>query len=203
MLAIKKLYLNRFLRRFCLSLFLCLFLIPINSYSAIYSEQALISLANSEIRKWAQQPVIIDAVKKHNEKFKGISISEMQNINSNWRQELKKRSKPLVRSVISNEAAEYLNFILSRSQGLYTYILITDSNGLAVAQTAVTPDYWHSSYDYWRNTYGRGAQGVFVEEIEFSNITQMFQARVSFTLLDEEGEIIGVVTVGIDVEALS
>lgn len=171
------------------------------SYSKPLPKQKLIAIVNGEMRQWANNPIIIEAVKEQNKKYKNTPPAQLRQLNNTWHQELKTHNKPLIRQVIHNNTAEYLDFIISRSEDLYTYILVTDKNGLSVAQTEVTPDYWHGNQDYWLNTLGNKTQRVFIEDVRFSNTTQMFQSRVSFTLIDQE-KMIGAITVGINVEAI-
>ena len=78
-----------------------------------------------------------------------------------------------------------------------------DAQGLNVAASDMTSDYWQGDEAKHSETYGAGPDGFHISEIEFDDSTQRYQAQVSFTLIDPAtGSAIGAVTVGVDAESL-
>jgi C4-dicarboxylate-specific signal transduction histidine kinase len=153
------------------------------------------------MRPWAEKSIVINAIQKQNKKFNDLTQHEAENLNNNWHKDIKTPDRTFIKSVLANKLSQYLKFILDRSKGLYTYIVVTDKNGLSAGQTASTPDYWYGTNEAWRNTFGKQSHGVYVSQVDFSNITQMFQSDIAFTITQGD-EIIGSIIVGVDVERL-
>jgi hypothetical protein len=78
-----------------------------------------------------------------------------------------------------------------------------DNKGLNVAQSDVTSDYWQGDEAKWKKSFLAGPDGLFIDEVEFDESTQTYQAQVSVSIADpDSGEAIGAITVGVNVELL-
>ena len=78
-----------------------------------------------------------------------------------------------------------------------------DAKGLDVAQSTLTSDYWQGDEAKWSETYPVGPDAVQIGEIEQDESTQVFQSQVSIAVTDPAtGEVIGAITVGVDVSML-
>ncbi len=66
-----------------------------------------------------------------------------------------------------------------------------------------TSDYWQGDEAKWQKTFSAGANAYFIDEIEFDDSSEMFQAQVSAAIADPAtGEPIGAITFGVNVENL-
>ena len=78
-----------------------------------------------------------------------------------------------------------------------------DGRGLNVAASDATSDYWQGDEEKFTETYGKGAGGILVGDIEYDESTQTYQGQVSLAIADPEtGAVIGAVTVGLNAEKL-
>ena len=78
-----------------------------------------------------------------------------------------------------------------------------DNKGLNVGQSDVTSDYWQGDEAKWKKTFLVGPDAVFIDKVEEDESTQQFQSQVSLSIVDPTTKnVIGAVTIGIDVEVL-
>jgi hypothetical protein len=84
---------------------------------------------------------------------------------------------------------------------MYTEIFVMDNKGLNVGQSDVTSDYWQGDEAKWQKTYQVGPDAIHVSDVEQDESSQVFQAQVSVPVVDG-GQVIGAVTVGVNVDAL-
>ena len=166
-------------------------------------QQELTDLGKNEFAKWLNDPNLVAQVKAQNAKNAGLSESQIIALDKQWRAETGASSSPMIDDVLGNNLSSYLEQVKEESQGLYTEIFVMDSRGLNVGQSDVTSDYWQGDEAKWQETYLKGPDAVHVGDIEMDESTQEFQAQVSVPVVDPaSGEVIGAVTVGVNVDAL-
>ncbi len=159
--------------------------------------------AKSRLAGWMSDPTVIAAVKAQNSKQAGIDEATIKSLDKKWRAEVDASDKPLISSVLGNALSKYLKSKKDSSEGLITEIFVMDAKGLNVGQSDVTSDYWQGDEAKWKKTYLEGPDAIFVDDVEEDESTQMFQSQVSMSIKDPKtNEVIGAVTVGIDVDAL-
>src|SRR5690606_8600938 len=101
-----------------------------------------------------------------------------------------------------NATSSYLAQVPEESDGLLTEIFAIDAVGLNVDQSGVTSDYWQCDEGKWQNSFGAGADGIDIDDVEEDKSTQTFQSQVSIPVLGSDGTPIGAITFGINVEYL-
>ncbi len=158
-------------------------------------------LVKNQVQSWLNNPQVVEAVKAQNAKHAGLSQGDIDALDKKWRAETKASSKPMIDKVLANALSKYLKQVEDDSQGLYTEIFVMDNKGLNVGQSAVTSDYWQGDEAKFKKSYGAGAGSVFVDGVEQDESTQQFQSQVSVAISDG-GQVIGAVTIGINVDAL-
>jgi hypothetical protein len=156
----------------------------------------------SNVMTWITDPVIINAVKAQDAKNAGISQGDIDAQDKKWRAEVEAAEKPLIDSVLSNEASKFLQDKRTASKGVIAEIFVMDDKGLNVAQSDATSDYWQGDEDKFQKSFGAGPDALFIDKAEKDESTQKFQAQASFTLKDETGKPIGAVTVGVSLDDL-
>lgn len=154
-----------------------------------------------EFPVWLNNATVVDAVRAQNAKNAAITESEIDVRDKQWRAETKSGSGPLIDATLNNALSAYLKKVKEDGQGLYTEIFVMDNKGLNVGQSDVTSDYWQGDEAKWQKTFKIGAEAVHVSEVEQDESTQAFQAQVSMPIVDG-GEVIGAVTVGVNVDAI-
>ena len=163
----------------------------------------LTELANGKLREIAQDPALISAIVAQNQQTAGYDAAKIDELDKQWRAEVDAADKPLINATLANAASQFLAKAQTDSAGLFTEIFATDAVGLNVAQSSVTSDYWQGDEDKFTKSFGAGAAGVFLGEVEQDESTQTFQSQVSITITDPaSGQPIGSITAGVDLSKL-
>tara|TARA_R110002095_G_scaffold862_1_gene3841 strand:+ start:8567 stop:9151 length:585 start_codon:yes stop_codon:yes gene_type:complete len=164
---------------------------------------AIQKMVDSDVRNWAQSDQVVAAVKEQNKKSAGLSQSDIDSQDKQWRAETAGGDQSMINAVLANSLSSYLKDVKGKSQGLYTEIFVMDMKGLNVGQSDVTSDYWQGDEAKWQKTYGVGPSAVLIDEVEFDDSSQTYQSQVSIAVVDPAtNEAIGAVTVGVNVEML-
>ncbi len=163
-----------------------------------YAEQ-LASFAE-DARAWATDPAVIAAIKAQNVTTADYDQEEIDALDQDWRAQVGASDAPLINEVAAHDVSGYLAEQRDASEGLITEIFVMDRVGLNVAMSDTTSDYWQGDEAKFLETFGVGADAVHISEVELDESTQTYQSQVSFALVDpENGDVIGAVTIGVDV----
>ena len=73
-----------------------------------------------QIKSWANNSAVIDAINKQNEKHVSLSQDEIDRLDKQWRAETKVTNQPLIASVLANSLSAYLKDVKADAAGLYT-----------------------------------------------------------------------------------
>lgn len=159
--------------------------------------------AKSTVKQWASDSTVIAAVKAQNAKHAGLSQADIDNMDKDWRAQTDASSKPMIDAVMGSALSSYLSQQQEATQGTVTEIFVMDNRGLNVGQSEVTSDYWQGDEAKFQKSFDVGADAIFVDEVEMDESTQTFQSQVSMSIVDPAtGEVIGAITVGVNVDAL-
>lgn len=158
---------------------------------------------DSEISKWAETAVLIDAITAQNAQTGAYDQARIDELDQAWRAEVGNSDSPIIAPVLTNAAADFLRQQVASSGGAITEIFIMDARGLNVAASAVTSDYWQGDEAKFQETHDVGAGAVHISEVELDESTQRYQGQISVSITDPAtGAVIGAMTVGVDVESL-
>jgi hypothetical protein len=179
-----------------------IFLAPA-AYAAGEHEGPVRELVNQQIKGWTTNSTIVAAVKAQNGKNAGLSQADIDALDKKWRAQTGASSKPMINELLGRPASKKLVEYRNGGEGLFTEIFVMDNKGLNVAQSDVTSDYWQGDEAKWQKTFLAGPDGMFIDEVEFDESTQTYQAQVSISIVDpDSGDAIGAITVGVNVELL-
>ncbi|MFT5506468.1 MAG: hypothetical protein ACI8XC_004196 [Gammaproteobacteria bacterium] len=162
----------------------------------------LTNLARQSIKEWLGSPIVLNQVKAQNSKHNGMSESDIITLDKKWRAETNASDQPMISSMLGTELSGYLSQVKEDSAGLYTEIFVMDSLGMNVGQSDVTSDYWQGDEAKWQQTYLKGADAIHIGEVELDESSQQLQVQLSLPVVDTSGNVIGAVTVGVNVDAL-
>ena len=166
-------------------------------------EPALRDFADSQVRDWLSDPTVIQAINSQNGETASLSDDQIIGLDKQWRAETAAGSRPMIDGVLGNALSSYLQQKKDGAEGLVTEIFVMDAKGLNVGQSDVTSDYWQGDEAKWQKTYLVGPEAVFIDEVEKDESTQAFQSQLSMSVVDPAtGEVIGAITVGVNVDAL-
>jgi hypothetical protein len=161
---------------------------------------ALRALADERLRSVASDPSVIEAIRARNAKG-APAQAEIERMDSEWRASVGAGGSPLISAVLDNPAAQRLKDLRDASEGLITEAFAMDASGLNVAASDPTSDYWQGDEAKWQESYGRGE--LHLGAVEFDESSQTYQAQISLPVADpEDGQPIGAVTFGVNVEYL-
>lgn len=162
---------------------------------------AVADYIEANVRPWLSEPAIINAVIAQNALHSRLNQAEIQDLDARWRAELLSAKRPLIDATLSNPLSLYLKGQQRAAEGLITEIFVMDNRGLNVGQSDITTDYWQGDEAKWLKSFGAGL--VHIEEAARDESTQLMQSQASLPIRDpDSGEIIGAITVGVNLDAL-
>lgn len=166
-------------------------------------EQQIRSEVVPKVQSWIANPMVITAIRAQNQSHSGLTQSQIDSKDKQWRSETSAGGGALIDAVLGNGLSKYLAGVKNDGRGIYTEIFVMDNKGLNVGQSDVTSDYWQGDEAKWKKTYLVGPDAVLIDEVEFDESTQTFQSQLSLAVVDPNtGETIGAVTIGVNVDML-
>lgn len=164
---------------------------------------AMQTYLDANIRGWASDPVLIEAVRRQNQRTSGLSQGDIDTLDRTWRDEIGQSRRPTISPVIENAAAEFLREMIVASDGAVVEVFVMDARGLNVAASGITSDYWQGDEEKHSATFGAGSGALHFGDIEFDESSQSYQGQISMTLSDPVTDMpIGAITVGVNPEML-
>ncbi len=159
--------------------------------------------AQQTVQGWIANDLVIQGIRAQNEKHASLTQAEIDALDKQWRAETGASSHPMIDAILANSLSRYLADTKSGSQRLVTEVFVMDNKGLNVGQSDATSDYWQGDEAKWQKTYMAGPNAIFVDEVEEDESTQTLQSQLSMSIVDPStGEVIGSITVGVNVDAL-
>jgi hypothetical protein len=159
--------------------------------------------ARSELKNWLSNPELIDAIKAQNDRHATLTTEVIAGLEDTWRAEFNGGDGSTITSTLTHPVSAWLKEQQAATAGFVTEVFIMDNQGLNVAQTNLTPNYWHGDDEIWRDTYQTGPDALHIGDVEFNEGTGFFQTQVSLAVTDPEtGAAIGAVAFGINVQYL-
>jgi len=159
--------------------------------------QEVFDLATSKLAEIGKEPVIIKAVKAANAEKK--SLSSIHELDEKWK--AKAGIADYMQVLMDNACGEYLREL----QNVEPYIaeaFAMDNQGANVCITGKTSDYWQGDENKFVIAYNRGRGGIFVDEVEFDDRTQINISQVSVPVMEGDN-VIGAITFGVDIDLLN
>ncbi len=166
--------------------------------------QPMENFGNNTVKQWLSEPVMINAIKAQNIRYAQLTQAQIDSMDIQWRTETVLSRKPLITQVSGNPLSKRLMELKAATKGVVTEVFVMDNRGLNVAISDVTSDYWQGDEDKWQKTFLAGAGAVFIDAVEHDASTDSFQSQLSMSITDPAtGEVIGAITVGINVDRLN
>jgi len=192
------------MKKLCIAVIATL-LLPFIASISIADEYtaALEELANTKIKSWANSSEVVAAIIAQNTKHMSLDQSAIDALDKKWRAETSASDKPMIDAILGNSLSAYLKNIKEQSEGIYTEIFVMDNKGLNVGQSDVTSDYWQGDEGKFKKSFGMGPDGRLIDDVEFDDSSQTYQSQVSISIVDPATkEVIGAITIGVNVEAI-
>ncbi len=156
--------------------------------------QKVIDLAKSSLVSLGADPIIIKAVKAENSKSK--TLDGIKKWDEKW------KSTPgiadFMKTMMESECGKHLRTLQDASP-YYAELFVMDNLGANVCMTDKTSDYWQGDEAKFTKSYKSGSGGLHISDVKFDDSTQVYVVQVSVPVIDG-GDVIGAITVGIDVD---
>jgi ABC-type amino acid transport substrate-binding protein len=163
----------------------------------------LLRMVEARLIPLAESTEVITALVSANAERRQLVPADIRRLDAQWMAEMTQPEQPLIRKIIDDRLSQYLRVVEEKSAGLYTEILVMDRLGLNVGISRISSDYWQGDEDKYLKAFPPGGQGIFIDRIQYDESTRKFQVQVSIRVQDgTTGKPVGVMTVGIDVEAM-
>ena len=155
------------------------------------------SLIEKEV---AGNPLIIEEVKKYNEKNKDISLEEIKKMDQRWI--ASQGVTDFMKEFLTGPNAEFLIAFQESQEGIVE-MFITDAKGLNVVMTNKTSDYYQADEDWWVKCYADGRGLSYSGDIEYDESAMSESIPVFVPIKDpERGQVIGVIKTIIDIASI-
>lgn len=159
--------------------------------------------AQNELSNWLVNDDMIAAIHAQNDMYANVSEDDILAMDQGWRTQAKDGGGALVDQLLSHDVSVWLRDQQVGTAGLVTEVFVMDNNGLNVAQSVVTSDFWQGDEAKWQETYGSNTNAIHIAEIEFDDSTGYYQTQASMPVFDPAtNEKIGAITFGINVQSL-
>jgi hypothetical protein len=159
--------------------------------------------ARNELANWLTNPELIDAIKAQNDRHATLTSEDIAGLEETWRAEFSGGGGSAITSTLTHPVSGWLKEQQAATAGFVTEVFIMDNQGLNVAQTNLTPNYWHGDDIIWRDVYLAGPDALHRGDVEFNEGTGFYQTQVSLPVTDPTtGTAIGAVAFGINVQYL-
>lgn len=170
--------------------------------AAAEADGAMEKYAVERAAEWLKTDAVVAAIMAQNARTSGLSAEEIDALDKDWRAQVGRDDAPLISSVMDSPVSIELSDHVADRGGMIAEVFIMDAQGLNVAASAVTSDYWQGDEAKFQQTYGVGPDAVHISEVELDESTQTYQAQVSLSLTDPAtGALIGAVTFGLNAQA--
>lgn len=148
----------------------------------------------------AGHPLIIDTVKKYNERNKGLSKEDIAKMDQAWMDS--KGVTSLMQEFLAGPAAEFLIEFQEAHNG-YAEIFLTDARGLNAAMTNKTSDYNQADEEWWVKCYAGGRGFAYYGAIEYDE-SAMSESIAVYVPVKDPGDqgVVGVIKAVIDITAI-
>jgi hypothetical protein len=158
---------------------------------------------DERVRPFLNDPLIISSIREQNAAHASLTQAEIDTLDLQWRAEARAGGGPLIDASMGRDISRFLIERQAASEGLIAELFIMDDKGLNVGQSEPTSDYWQGDEAKWQKTFLVGPEAVFIDDIDFDDSSGMFLTQVNASIADPDtGEVIGAVTVGVNIEAL-
>lgn len=154
----------------------------------------IVDLANEQIVKIGEDPVIVQAVRDENAKKK--TLEQVKQLDEAWIKV--KGISETMKAIMDNACSRHLRQI-QKEEKIYSEIFVMDNLGANVCMSNKTTDYWQGDEDKWGKTFNNGKGAVFIDKVKFDESSQAYLVQVSVPVKDG-GLVIGTITAGVDID---
>ncbi len=157
------------------------------------------------VEKFAQKTYrsLTSEVKQHfstlEQSFSTMDMEKIKKLDQQWKDEVISGQYRLIADTLNHPLSKQLTDWKKQRKKFITEILVTDQQGVLLATSDITTDYWQGDENKVKKILSD--QKLYISEINYDNSTQIFQVQVTFPIFDQASRsIIGTLTIGLDIE---
>lgn len=164
-------------------------------------KRLLRQLAAHHLQRWGKHPLLLAALQEPRANLQLDSILELDR---QWIAAHEQGQLTLLgERIASHPASAYLRQVQQRYAPLFGEIFIADEQGLVVAMSQPTSDYWQGDEAKFLETRGLAEGDAVVEALAYDASSQSFLVQLHMPLFDAGGsKRLGTLTIGMNVEAV-
>ncbi len=151
-------------------------------------------LADSTLKAFGSEKIIVDAVKAQN--AKGMKQSDIDALDTKWKAHA--GIADYMQALKDSPCGKFL-IGLKAKHSFIEEAFVMDNQGGNVCMSDKTSDYWQGDEAKFKKSFNKGKGKVFVDEVQFDDSTQGYLVQVSVPVMDG-GKAIGAITFGVNVE---
>jgi len=165
-------------------------------------EQRLLrQLAAHHLQRWGKHPLLLAALQEPRPALEQDSIIALDR---QWVAAREQGQSTLLgERIASHPASAYLRQVQQRYAPLFGEIFIADEQGLVVAMSQPTSDYWQGDEAKFLQTRGLAEGEAVIEALSYDASSQSFLVQLHLPLFDAGGRTrLGTLTIGMNIEAV-
>lgn len=108
----------------------------------------------------------------------------------------------LAEQILAQPGSQYLRQVQQRYAPLFAELFVSDQQGLVVAMSQPTSDYWQGDEAKFLQSRDLQPGQLLIEGVRYDDSSQRFLAQLHAPLFDAEGVRLGTLTFGMDIEAV-
>lgn len=131
-------------------------------------------------------------------------LSEIERLDKQWQDAVEaNNTNQLIRSVLQHEISDVLLEFKSNFPS-HVEIFVTDINGVNVASTDMTSDYYQADEEWWQKAYNNGRGAVYISQPLFDQSTETLAFQMAVPVFDlQNSNLIGVLRASVNLEIIT
>jgi hypothetical protein len=153
------------------------------------------NFTKEKLLAWCTDPVFVKACTEQN--AKKVTLDQIKKLDKEWtdaEQEL-----PIQKEMVSNTCAKEI-LRMCKELSVVTECFVMDNQGANVGQNVLTSDYWQGDEPKWQESFNNGKGGVHFDKAKLDKSTNQVDQKVGLPIIDENGNVIGAICIGLNVE---
>ncbi len=172
--------------------------------SALQQAVAGVAASANTLKTLALAPSLVEAVEVANQAYQGRDQAELEAEIARWDQawlDQDPSADQLVQQILKNEVSDLLRRFMEQFPA-EAEVFVTDIQGLNVAMTERTSDYWQADEGWWQRAYNDGQGAVSVSQVEYDESAQSWAINIGVPVHDDDGRVIGVLRGTVDISVV-
>ncbi len=154
-----------------------------------------------QVTQWLEAQRVAQIIAAYNERRADWPPHKRDLLDEEWREAFQTGNEDDVARLLDSALSDQLRMLEVDSEGLVTELILTDRQGLNVAVSDMTSDFWQGDESKFTQALGLEPGQLQFGPVTYDESTRLFQVHVSRPVYHpESGEPLGVIIVGVNVE---